>query len=355
MKYKKILVTGGAGFVGSNFCVNLKNNYSSIDVTAFDNLIRKGSELNLPRLKKYGVKFVRGDIRNKKDLNSLKFDLMIECSAEPSVLAGINSSPDYVLDTNLLGAINCFEQARKNNAGVIFLSTSRIYPMKKLNDLKFTETDTRFLLNNKQDLKGASEEGINEEFPLEGGRSLYGATKLSAEIILNEYIGSYGIKAVINRCGVISGPWQMGKSDQGIIVYWMAAHVFKNNLKYIGFGGKGKQVRDVLHIDDLFELVNNQISNIDKYNGGVYNVGGGKNNSLSLLELTDYCQKISGNKVLITRDKKERSNDIRIYITDNKKIEKEADWHPLKNIEQILQDTHAWINKNKTDLNNIFN
>lgn len=354
MKYKKILVTGGAGFVGSNFCIKLKNHYSSLDVIALDNLIRKGSELNLPRLEKHGVKFIKGDIRNKKDLRPLKFDLVIECSADPSVLAGINSSPSYVLETNLFGAINCFEIARKNMADVVFLSTSRVYPIQKLNDLKFEETSTRFLLKN-QEAAGVGKEGISELFSLDGHRSLYGTTKLSAELILQEYIESYGIKGIIDRCGVIAGPWQMGKVDQGIAGFWMASHVFKKPLKYIGFGGKGKQVRDILDIDDLFNLINIQISNVNKYSGKIYNVGGGKNNSLSLLELTDYCQKIAKAKIPIGTQKEDRINDVRIYISDNKKIEKDSGWKPKKSTENILEDIYKWIIENKKVLSSIFN
>jgi len=354
MKYKKILVTGGSGFVGSNFCVNLKNNYSAIEVIAFDNLIRKGSELNLPRLKKNGVKFIKGDIRNKKDLELLKFDLMIECSAEPSVLAGINSSPSYVLETNLLGAVNCFEMVRKNSADVVFLSTSRVYPIEKLNKLKYEEQNTRFLLKD-QNIMGASKEGISESFSLQGPRSLYGATKLSAELILEEYMESYGIKGIINRCGVIAGPWQMGKADQGIAGYWMASHVFKKPLKYIGFGGSGKQVRDILNVDDLFEVINLQILNINKYSGRVYNIGGGKKNSLSLLELTAYCQKISKNKIFISQQREDRANDVRIYITNNKKIMKDSGWKQKKNLEKTLEDTYKWIMENKESLSKVFN
>src|SRR5258708_40202342 len=105
MDYKKILVTGGAGFVGSHICINLKKHYNAVDVIALDNLIRKGSQLNLPRLEKHGVVFKKGDVRKKEDLDFKDIDLIIECSAEPSVMAGVHDSPEYVLDTNLSGAI----------------------------------------------------------------------------------------------------------------------------------------------------------------------------------------------------------------------------------------------------------
>src|SRR3990167_8160098 len=175
MKYKKVLITGGAGFVGSNVCLALKKEYSDIHILALDNLRRRGSELNVARLADAGVDFVRGDVRNPKDLDIKGIDLIIECSAEPSVMAGVTSSPQYAVETNLVGAINCFEMARKNNSDVIFISTSRVYPIGPLNNLKYKEESTRFSLTNDQTNKGASKNGINEEFPLSGIRTIYGA------------------------------------------------------------------------------------------------------------------------------------------------------------------------------------
>src|SRR5260221_5807355 len=149
--------------------------------------MRRGSELNLSILKKSGINFIHGDVRNKEDLAIDKVDLLIECSAEPSVMAGINSSPEYLINTNLIGAINCFELARRKNADIIFLSTSRIYPIQKLNSIDLVENNSRFVVSEKKKMTGVSKLGINEDFPLEGTRSLYGTTKLAAELILQEY------------------------------------------------------------------------------------------------------------------------------------------------------------------------
>lgn len=353
MKYKNILVTGGAGFVGSHICLKLKEYFSNIRVIALDNLYRKGSELNVPRLEKQGVYFIKGDVRVRRDLEIRGIDLIIECSAEPSVMAGVTSSPEYLLDTNVMGAINCFETARKNNADVIFLSTSRVYPVNVLNKLNFSEEETRFALKDEQSAKGVSKNGISELFPLEGLRTLYGATKLSAEYILSEYIDNYGIKGIIDRCGLITGPWQMGKTDQGIITYWMAQHIFKRPLSYIGFGGSGKQVRDILDIDDLFNLLLLQLDDIEKYSGYIYNVGGGLKNSVSLLELTDYCQKLTGNKVDIRKIGETRKGDVRLYISDCAKIEAESGWEPKRNIGATLLAIKEWIVEQKTDLQHI--
>lgn len=353
MKYKKILVTGGAGFVGSHLCLKLKEHYQNISVTALDNLSRRGSELNVPRLKKGGVKFVKGDVRYPQDLSFPQIDLLIECSAEASVMAGINSSPEYLLQTNLVGALNCFELARKSRADVIFLSTSRVYPIEPLNSLDFIEKEKRFVLLNRQTISGASAKGISEEFSLTGVRSLYGATKLAAELILQEYLQNYGLQGAVNRFGLITGPWQMAKIDQGVVAFWMARHVFQKPLTYIGFGGQGKQVRDMLHVDDVFSIINLQLKNLSRFNGQVYNLGGGLKNSFSLLELTDACQKISGHQVKIDSVKETRPGDVRIYIADNRKINQASGWKPKKNIDQTLDDIHQWIIKNKKKLKSI--
>lgn len=355
MKYKKILITGGAGFVGSTISIKLKKIFPSAEIQVLDNLIRKGSEINIPRLEKTGITFIKGDVRYRKDLEIKGLDLIIDCSAEPSVMAGVTSSPEYMLDTNLVGAINCFELARKNKADVVFLSTSRVYPVKKLNELAYREDEMRFNLLENQSIIGASKKGIRENFPLNGVRSLYGATKLSAEYILQEYVQNYGINAVINRCGLISGPWQMGKIDQGIIVHWFASHFFGKPLSYIGYGGKGKQVRDVLHVDDLFELLLMQLGNMQNFNGKIYNVGGGLKNSISLLELTKLCQNITGKKVEISSILEDRPGDVRIFITDNEFIESKTGWKPKRSVQQTGEEVYRWIEENKDSLKNIFN
>lgn len=298
---RQVLITGGAGFVGSALGLGLAQRYPEWQITALDNLKRRGSELNLPRLKQAGIRFVHGDVRNPEDLDPgvLQPDLILECSAEPSVLAGY-ASPGYVLQTNLVGTINCLELARQTQADFIFLSTSRVYPIGNLSALKFKETQTRFQLLEQQDLPGVSCEGISEEFPLHGARSLYGATKLASELLVAEYAEAYGLRSLINRCGVLTGPWQMGKVDQGVFALWMAFHYFQRSLKYIGYGGTGKQVRDFLHVSDLLNLIDLQIHQLSKLAGQTFNVGGGANNTLSLCETTLLCQDICGHSIPIT-------------------------------------------------------
>jgi CDP-paratose 2-epimerase len=342
MKYNSILITGGAGFAGSNLAVYFKSKYPKIRVFVLDNLIRKGSEYNLPRLKEAGVKFISGDVRRPGDINLRPdIDLLIECSAEPSVLAGYEK-PAYIIDTNLNGTINCLEFCRKRKADIVFISTSRVYPYDKINAIGYKEKATRF------EWKDFS--GIGTDFPLTGLRTLYGATKLSSELILQEYAAAYGIKAVVDRCGVLAGPWQFGRVDQGVFTYWMLAHYFKRPLNYIGFGGKGKQVRDLLHVDDLCRLVDVQVDNLGKISGNTYNIGGSREISLSLLEATELCRKITGNKIRVGSILHQRPGDITIYLTDNKEVTGKLKWKPRKRVSDILNDIFNWIRRNESEL-----
>jgi CDP-paratose 2-epimerase len=348
---KSVLITGGAGFVGSALALRFKQAYPEYHIIALDNLKRRGSELNLPRLRDAGVEFVHGDIRNKEDFASLpSIDALIEASAEPSVLAGLTSAPDYLINTNLSGTVNCLNYARKHDAAFIFLSTSRIYPINKIEDIKLEETETRFEISLEQPFSGISPRGLAEEFPLEGYRSLYGATKLCSEYLIQEYHHFYKLRTVINRCGVLTGPWQMGKVDQGVIVLWVARHLWKQQLGYFGFGGTGKQVRDVLHVDDLFDLVDYQLQHLEQIKGKTLNVGGGRDISVSLQELTSICQRVTGNTVSIISQAENRQADIALYLTDNTRVTELTGWKPTRSVEQIVVDVYNWLQENEVQL-----
>jgi CDP-paratose 2-epimerase len=182
---------------------------------------------------------------------------------------------------------------------LFFLSTSRVYPIQKIEKANFTESETRFDFEDDQSQRGISKGGVSEELALDGARSFYGTTKLCSEQLIAEYAEFYGLQAAVTRFGVIAGPRQMGKTDQGVVTLWMAKHYWKQSLKYIGYGGKGKQVRDILHIDDLIDLVDMQIHQIEKFTGKVFNAGGGYENSVSLQEMTNICNEITGNVINI--------------------------------------------------------
>ncbi len=340
--------------MGSGLALRVKRERPKARVVALDNLKRRGSELNLPRLREAGVTFIHGDIRNPEDLEGAGgVDLILECSAEPSVLAGYDTSPRYVIDTNLGGTINCLELARKCKAAVLFLSTSRVYPTGTLNKLNFVEEDSRFSLSAEQAVPGVSTNGISEDFPLTGARSLYGATKLCSELILEEYRDAYGLTGLVDRCGVIAGPWQMGKVDQGVVALWAARHVYGGALNYIGYSGTGKQVRDLLHIDDLLDLILYQIDHLDDLDGETFNVGGGPDISASLCELTDLCREISGNTIEIGCEPEDRPGDIRLYITDNAHVTERTGWRPKKDVRAIVKDTVAWLKADEAQLKSI--
>lgn len=337
--------------MGSSLAIALKGRYPQYEIIALDNLKRRGSELNLKRLKQASVDFWHGDIRNKEDFDALPaVDAVIEASAEPSVLAGLNGTPDYLINTNLVGTINCLNYTLKHRAQFIFLSTSRVYPIKTIETLNFAEEETRFILTDEQPVPGVSAKGIAETFPLNGARSLYGTTKLASELIIQEYNEFYGLQTVINRCGVITGPWQMGKVDQGVMVLWIAKHYFKQELGYFGYGGTGKQLRDMLHVGDLFRLVDWQLHHIDQVNGQILNAGGGLNSSASLMELTRLCQEVTGNTIPIKSVPETRTADIRLYVTDNTLITSLTGWAPEIGVRQIVEEITEWLAANEADL-----
>lgn len=351
MSARTVLITGGAGFIGSSLALRLAAAHPDWELIAFDNLHRRGSELNLPRLREGMVRFVHGDVRELEDLSAVgHFDALVECSAEPSVMAGVDGATGFLLRTNLLGAYHCLEAAAQRHAQVVFLSSSRVYPVAALRALALHETDTRFVLAADQPVPGASTRGVAESFPLEGARTLYGATKLAAELLVAEYAGSFGLSTVVNRCGVVAGPWQMGKVDQGVFTHWLLAYHFKRPLAYLGFGGTGKQVRDLLHVDDLAELVEDQLMRPREWAGAVVNVGGGVDVSLSLRETTMLCEQITGNRVRVDANLETRAGDVPVYISDCRELARFSAWTPKRDAARTLGDIHAWIAHNERTL-----
>jgi CDP-paratose 2-epimerase len=349
----RVLITGGAGFIGSNLALMLAAE-GGWRVTAFDNLHRRGSELALARLRDGGVNFVHGDIRSAEDLTSLSaVDLLIECSAEPSVHAGYSGDVRYLVNTNLMGTLNALEYARQHGAAMIFLSTSRVYSIASLRALPLQQVGDRFAMMPDAYGAGWSQRGITESFSTIGSRSLYGATKLASELLIDEYNAAFGIRTVVNRCGVITGPWQMGKVDQGFFVLWAARHLYGGALGYSGFGGAGHQVRDVLHIADLFDLISLQINALDRHSGHVYNVGGGIGCSVSLAELTKLCGGRTQNQLRLASDPVTRPADIPYYVTDNEQVTQATGWSPMRSIEMILDEVLAWLGQHRSQLESL--
>jgi CDP-paratose 2-epimerase len=168
--------------------------------------------------------------------------------------------------------------------------------------------------------------------------------------LIREYVETYAMPALINRCGVLAGPWQIGKVDQGVVTLWVARHVFGLPMKYLGFGGQGKQVRDLLHIDDLLELIVLQISAPTAWDGRVYNVGGGREVSVSLRELTELCRRETGRAVPIENVPETSATDWRIYLSDTRKVQADFPWKPTRSPAQIVHDIRSWIVANRASL-----
>ena len=279
---------------------------------------------------------------------------MIEASAEPSVHAGQKGSPAYVIDTNLHGTVNCLEFARKRVGLFAYLSTSRVYSIASLRAIRLRETPQRFEIAEQQTLPGVSERGIAEAFPTNQARSFYGTTKLASELLIQEYAEFYGIKAIINRCGVIAGPGQFGRTDQGVVSLWVAHHYFGLPLHYTGFGGTGRQVRDLLHPLDLIDLLSRQLEESGRWHGDSFNVGGGPSISVSLVELTKLCREIVGRDVSVGSIPDTERVDVPLYLTDYSKAQRCFDWRPQRDIETIVSEIAGWVRSNEDALRPIF-
>ncbi len=340
---KSILITGGCGFVGSFLALRLRARHPAARIVALDNFHRAGSRLNADRLRADGVIVAEGDVRRKGDVDAAgPADLVIDAAAEPSVLAGREGvGADYVVETNLTGTLHLLECARRWRSRFLFLSTSRVYPIETLRAIRMMERESRFEIDPDQALPGVTERGIAEDFPLEGPRTLYGATKLASEIMAREYAAQFGLDLAVNRCGVIAGPWQMGKVDQGVVTLWVARHLYGLPLRYIGYGGK--QVRDVLHVEDLGDLIELQAGREAPFRGDVYMIGGGRTCSVSLRELTALCRAATGKRLEIGLDSAVREGDVPLYITDGAVTEAALGWRPRRSMETVVGDIARWI------------
>lgn len=359
----RILITGGCGFVGSSLALAFRREYPAAGVVAFDNLRRRGSELNVGRLARHGVTFVHGDVRVRADLDDLPgtFDVVIDAAAEPSVHAGAATgaaagaaSPDYVVHANLVGTLNCLELARRRAGRVVFLSTSRVYSIAPLRALALVECPTRLELAEAQPQPGASAAGIAEGFPTHLPRSLYGATKLASELLVQEYAAGFGVPAVIDRCGVIAGPGQFGRVDQGVVSLWVARHHFGGALRYTGWGGTGKQVRDLLHPDDLFALLLRQLDDAERCAGEAFNVGGGRPVSVSLAELTTLCREATGRTAPIGAEPETAAVDVPLYLSDTTRARERFAWTPTRSAAEIVGEIAGWMRENEAELGPIF-
>ena len=271
------------------------------EIVAFDNLKRRGSELNLPRLREAGVEFVHGDVREPDDLLAVGRARRARRVLGRAVGArrASTAAPPTPSTRNLVGAYHCLELARRDGAQVVFLSTSRVYPYARARRARATRrTPTRFELTPSRRCRAPPRAGIAEDFPLEGARTLYGATKLAAELLVAEYAADFGLPAVINRCGVIAGPWQMGKVDQGVFTYWMLAHYFRRDAALHRLRRRAASRCATCCTSTTWSTWStSSCSSPERWAGATVNVGGGREVSLSLRETTELCRELTGNEV----------------------------------------------------------
>ncbi len=346
----KILITGICGFVGSSLTNALRARLENVEILGVDNFARPGSETNRSRLRHSGVKLFHGDLRMASDLETLPdADWVIDAAANPSVLAGVDgkSTSRQLVEHNLWSVINTAEYCRRCRAGLILLSSSRVYSIPPLAALPVQPENNAFRLDVSQTLPpGVSEKGITEHFSVAPPVSLYGATKLASETMALEYGATFGFPVWVNRCGVLAGAGQFGTAEQGIFSYWLHAHAARRALRYIGFGGNGWQVRDAFHPDDLAALIVQQMRANPAAGGErVFNAGGGCTNSMSLAQLTEWCDRRFG-AFSPTPDHEPRPFDIPWLVMDSTKAERQFGWKPNRTLASILEDiaNHATSN-----------
>ncbi len=349
----KVLITGACGFVGSHLARYLLEAHEGLTLVGLDNLARPGSETNRLALRQLGLRLFHGDLRMASDVDALPpVDWVIDAAAQPSVLAGRDgkTSPRQLLEHNLLGTINLLEYCRTVNAGLVLLSTSRVYSIPALSRLPLREEAGAWTLDPTQPWPNTvSREGVTEAFSTESPISLYGATKLASERLAQEYAAGFQLPVCINRCGVLAGAGQFGTAEQGIFSYWLHAHATRRPLKFLGFGGHGFQVRDALHPRDLARLVDYQLRHPGP--SQVLNISGGAANSMSLAQLTAWCDDHFGPHQPVA-DGSDRPYDIPWLILDSTRALAATGWKPEITLPQILDEiaTHTlanpdWLNR----------
>ena len=345
----RILITGICGFVGAELARRLLSARGGLELVGMDNLIRAGSEQNRATLKKLGVRLVHGDIRAASDFESLpKLDYVIDAAANPSVLAGVDgkTSSRQLVEHNLGGTINLLERCKRDGAGFILLSTSRVYSIAPLSNLPVVSKDEAYVPElGETVIPGLGSEGLAESFPTQPPVSLYGASKIASETLALEYGLTYDFPVWINRCGVLAGAGQFGRPDQGIFSYWIHSWRARHPLNYIGFNGRGHQVRDCLHPGDLTELLLAQMD----YRGAdklrAQNLSGGVASAMSLAQLSRWCQERFGDHP-VASDPNPRPFDLPWVVLDSALALRQWGWQPSTSRDAILEEIAQFAEQN---------
>lgn len=338
----RILITGGAGFIGSNLSdFYLKNDH---EVIIFDSLARANTEKNLEWLKsnhKKGLSFINGDVRKFDQLKTAVkgIDIIFHTAAQVAVTTSVKN-PREDFDINALGTFNVLEAARLSNSNptIAFTSTNKVYG-NNVNIVPLVEKDTRYDFSDPKFLNGISEDfstGADEHTP-------YGCSKYIADTYMRDYAAVYGSNTVVFRMSCIYGTRQFGTEDQGWVVHFVISSILSRPLTIYG---DGKQVRDILFIQDLVNAFNLGTKNISKTKGNAYNIGGGPDNTISLLELISFLEKIT-NKKINYEFGDWRPFDQKVYYSNIAKAKKDFGWEPKISKEEGIERLIEWVNSNK--------
>ena len=340
----KILITGACGFVGSTLARRWREHSVDVSLIGIDNFIRPGSEINRTALKRLGVPVTHADIRQASDFDALpEVDWVIDAAANPSVLAGVDgqTSSRQVVEHNLVGTLNMLEYCRRTGAGFVLLSTSRVYSIPPLAGLQVRVENNAFVPAPEAPIAGLSARGVSEAFSTEPPVSLYGATKLASETLALEYGAAFGFPVWINRCGVLAGAGQFGRADQGIFAFWIHSWREGAPLTYIGFDGRGHQVRDCLHPADLVPLIDRQMAvGSDTTRPRVINVSGGIASARSLWHVSEWCA-ARFDQHLVHHRPETRPFDVPWMVLDSDRAAEIWNWTPQVGVEAIFEEIAA--------------
>jgi CDP-paratose 2-epimerase len=351
----RILITGICGFIGCAAARGLMARIHGSTVLGMDNLSRPGSEVNRVLLQRQGIRVVHGDTRCASDFEQLPpVDWIIDAAANPSVLAGIDGqvTSRQIVEHNLSGTIHALEFAKTHAAGFILLSTSRVYSVPALLSIPLREDLDTFALDETKSMpNGVSVNGLNEEFSTAAPVSLYGATKLASEVLSLEYGEAFSFPVWINRCGVLAGDGQFGRSAQGIVSYWVRSHCANRPLRFSGFGCRGLQVRDVLHPDDLISLLAKQMTCTVSNGPRLFNIGGGRENCTSIAQLANWCNVRFGPRP-VSAGPSPRQFDAPWVVMDSALARNSFGWSPQRRLDEVLAEIaqHAEENPNWLEL-----
>jgi CDP-paratose 2-epimerase len=333
------LVTGGAGFIGSNYAFRLIQRGER--VTIFDNLSRGGAKRNLAWLEdafgKDSFRLVVGDVRNADLIaeSAKQADAIVHLAGQVAVTTSVmNPRDDF--ESNALGTFNALEAARLSERNPIFLyaSTNKVYG--GMDDVEVFEEDTRWLY---KDLEHGCAETQQLDF-----HSPYGVSKGTGDQYTRDYSRIFGLRSVVFRQSCIYGPRQFGIEDQGWLAWMMIAAVTGRKITIYG---DGKQVRDVLHVNDLLDAYDAAIEKIDVSKGQVYNMGGGKRNVMAIwAEFGPILERLLGKEIEVAREGW-RPGDQRVFYADHRKATRELGWSPKIDLEEGLDLMFEWVKANK--------